>query len=116
MSDCSRVLGDILKTARENTGLSQIDVGRATGVDDRTILNIENYRGNPVFSNLYSLVRFYKIDPRVIFYPESRQESPKISQLRSLISDCTEEEAAAVYPVVQSAINMLRNNESRNVE
>lgn len=116
MSELSRMLGDVFKAARGKTGLSQSEVGRTAGVDSRTVLNIENYRGNPIFSNLYPLVRFYKLDPRILFYPELQQESPAISQLRTLINDCTEEEAAAIYPVVQSTINMLRNNNTRNVE
>lgn len=43
MSELSRWLGDVFKTAREKTGLSQQEVGQAAGVDNRTILNIENY-------------------------------------------------------------------------
>lgn len=109
MSALSHMLGDVFKTARGKTGLSQQEVGRAAGVDNRTVLNIENYRGNPVFSNLYALVRFYKMDPRILFYPELQQESPAVSQLIALISDCSEEEAARIYPVVQSALNMIRD-------
>lgn len=108
MSNLSRVLGDVFKSARGRTGLSQQQVAHAAGVDNRTILNIENYRGNPLFSNLFALVRFYKIDPRMIFYPELEQVSPELSQLIALVSDCTEEEAAKIYPVVQSALNMVR--------
>ena len=116
MSELSRMLGDVFKSARGKTGLSQQEVGRAAGVDNRTILNIENYRGNPLFSNLYPLVRFYKIDPRILFYPETQQDSPAISQLRALINDCTEEEAAAIFPIVESAINMVRNSAKRDIE
>ena len=115
MSELSRMLGDVFKAARGRTGLSQQEVGRAAGVDNRTVLNIENYRGNPLFSNLYPLVRFYKLDPRLIFYPEMHQETPAISQLRALINDCTEDEAAAIFPVVESAINMIRHNSVRDV-
>lgn len=116
MSDLSHMLGDVFKAARGKTGLSQQEVGRAAGVDNRTVLNIENYRGNPMFSNLYSLVRFYKMDPRVLFYPELQQESPAVSQLIALISDCTEEEAARIYPILQSAIDMLRYNNPSEVK
>lgn len=116
MSELSRWLGDVFKAARGKTGLSQQEVGRAAGVDNRTILNIENYRGNPLFSNLYPLVRFYKLDPRVLFYPEMQQDSPALSQLRAAINDCTEEEAAAIYPIVVSAIKMARNNAKHSIE
>lgn len=44
-----------------------------------------------------------------------QQESPAISKLRTLINDCTEEEAEAIFPIVESAINMARNNAKRDV-
>lgn len=116
MSECSRILGDVIKKAREKTGLSQYAAGRAIGVDNRTLLNIENYRGNPRFRNIFLIIRFFKIDPRVIFYPELQKESSALSRLQALISDCNEKEAAAIYPVVQSAIDMLRNTNANNVE
>lgn len=116
MSEFSRWLGDVFKAARGKTGLSQQKVGRDAGVDNRTILNIENYRGYPLFSNLYPLVRFYKLDPRILFYPEMQQESLAISQLRALINDRTEEESAAIFPIVESAINMVRNSTKRDIE
>lgn len=116
MSDWSHVLGDVIKKAREKAGLSQLETGRAVGIDNRTILNIENYRGNPRFCNIYPIIRFFKIDPRLIFYPELLEEAPALSRLQVLISECTEEEATAVYPVVQSAIEMLRNSTSRDIK
>lgn len=116
MSNLSRILGDVMKTARGKTDLSQQQVAKAAGVDNRTILNIENYRGNPLFSNLYALVRFYKLDPRVIFYPELQQQSPAVSRLNVLISDCTEEEAEKLYPLVQSALRMLRNDSPYSIQ
>lgn len=116
MSECTLVLGDVIKKAREKTGLSQYAAGRAIGVDNRTLLNIENYRGNPRFRNIFLIIRFFKIDPREIFYPELQKESSALSRLQALISDCNEKEAAAIYPVVQSAIDMLRNSNANNVE
>lgn len=113
MSDLSHMLGDVFKAASGKTGLFQQEVGRAAGVDNRAVLHIENHRGNPMFSNLYSLVRFYKMDPRVL---SLQQESPAVSQLIALISDCTEAEAARLYPILQSAIDMLRYNNPSEVK
>lgn len=116
MADFVRVLGDVVKKAREKMGITQLNLSRTSGVDHRTILNIENYRGNPKFKNLYPLIRTLKIDPNLIFYPELQQGSPAIHQLRALINDCSEEEATAIYPVVQSAINMLRDLDAQKVD
>ena len=115
MADLVRVLGDVVKKTREKAGLSQLNLSHVTGVDNRTILNIENYRGNPEYKNLYPIIRYLKIDPNQVFFPELQQSSPAIQQLRALISDCSEEEAAAIYPIVQSAINMLRDLDTHKV-
>ena len=75
----------------------------------RTIINIENYKGNPKLEVLYPLIRSLKIDAREIFYPEMQRESPALRQLRLLVEDCSEEEAATIIPVLQSVVAALRD-------
>ena len=99
MPEYSRPLGDAVKRARGKLGLTQNEVADAADVDVRTVLNIENYKGNPKMEVLFPLVRALKIDAREIFYPEIRRESPAIRQLRLLIEECSEEEAEAIIPV-----------------
>ena len=57
MRDFSLSLGDALKCTREKLGLSQRKVAEDAGIDTRTVLEIENYRGNPKLEVLYPLVR-----------------------------------------------------------
>lgn len=104
MQEYSRPLGDAVKRARGKLGLTQNEVADAADIDVRTVLNIENYKGNPKMEVLYPLVRALKIDAREIFNPEISRESPSICQLRLLIEECSEEEAAAIIPVFQSAL------------
>lgn len=61
------------------------------GVDPRTILNIENYKGNPKLSLLFSLLRVLKIDAWLVFNPEMKPSSPALVDLHCLINDCNEE-------------------------
>jgi len=65
---------------------------------------------------LYPLVRVLKIDPREIFHPEMQRESPAIRQLRFLIEDCTEQEAATLIPVIDSVLAALRANNPQKIE
>ena len=109
MSEYSRPLGDAVKRARGKAGLTQNEVADAADIDVRTVLNIENYKGNPKMEVLYPLVRTLKIDAREIFNPEMRRETPSLRQLRLLIEDCSEEEAAAIIPVFQSVLAALRD-------
>ena len=109
MPEYSRILGDVVKVARGKSGLTQAEVAVAIHRDTRTVLNIENYKGNPKLEVLYPLVRTLKIDAREIFNPEMQLDSPALRQLRLLVEDCSEEEAAAIIPVFQAALKMARN-------
>ena len=109
MYEYSRPLGDAVKRARGKLDLTQNEVANAADVDVRTVLNIENYKGNPKMEVLYPLVRALKIDAREIFNPEMCRETPALRQLRLLIEECSEEEAAAIIPVFQSVLTALRD-------
>ena len=109
MSEYARVLGDVVKVAREKEGLTQAEVAAAIDRDPRTVLNIENYKGNPKLEVLYPLIRVLKIDARDIFNPELRCQNPALHQLFVLISECSEEEAKAIIPIVKAAIELVQN-------
>ena len=57
-----------------------------------------------------------KIDAREIFNPEIRRESPALRQLRVLIEECSEEEAAAIIPVFESVLTALRDKNALPIE
>lgn len=99
MLDYAHTLGDAVKRARGKSGLTQSEVADAADVDVRTVLNIENYKGNPKMEVLYPLIRALKIDAREIFNPEMQRDTPALRQLRLLIEDCSEEEAASIIPI-----------------
>ena len=64
MPDYSRSLGDAVKRARGDLGLTQQEVADAADIDVRTVLNIENYKGNPKLEVLYPLIRVLKLDAK----------------------------------------------------
>ena len=109
MPDYSNTLGDAVRRARMKLDLTQSEVAESIDVDVRTVLNIENSKGNPKMEVLYPLVRALKIDAKEIFYPELQRDGAAISQLRLLIEDCSEEEAAAMIPVLKSVLAALRD-------
>lgn len=109
MPEYSRPLGDAVKRAREKMGFTQNEVAEKADIDVRTVLNIENYRGNPKMEVLYPLIRILLIDAREIFNSEMLRESPALCQLRLLIEECTEEEAVALIPIIQNVLHALRS-------
>lgn len=116
MTEYSRPLGDTVKQARTRLNLTQYEVAELIDVDSRTILNIENYKGNPKMEVLYPLVRALKIDTREIFTPEILRDSPSLRQLRILIEDCNEQEAAAIIPAVQAILEVLRSKNAQEIK
>lgn len=112
MPEYAQLLGNAVKTARRNMELTQLAVANSIDIDCRTVLNIENCKGNPKMEVLYPLIRTLHIDPWDVFYPEMQRRSPSICHLRLLVEECTEAEAEAMIPILQSVLNVLR---SRNV-
>lgn len=116
MSDYSHLLGDAVKTARAELGLTQEQVSGKIDADTRTIMNIENYKGNPKMKTLFPLIRLLKIDAREVFNPEMQRESPSIRQLRFLIEECNEQESAVLIPIIQAVLSALRAKDANQIE
>lgn len=112
MPDYSRSLGDAVKRARGDLGLTQQEVADAADIDVRTVLNIENYKGNPKLEVLYPLIRVLKLDAKEIFYPELQRESPALRQLRFLVEECSEEEAETIIPILRTVLDALHSKET----
>ena len=47
MQEFTQPLGDAVKKARDELGLTQEQVAGKADIDVRTVINIEKYRGNP---------------------------------------------------------------------
>ena len=116
MFEYSRPLGDTVKQARGRLGLTQNELAGMIDVDGRTILNIENYKGNPKMEVLFPLIRALKIDSREIFYPEISRQSPALRQLRLMVEECSEQEAELLINVFSSVISVLRSKGNISIE
>ena len=112
MYDFSYPLGNAVKNTRYQRGLTQLQVADMADIDVRTVMNIENYKANPKMEVLYPLIRALRIDARTIFNPELQRETPALQQLRLMIEECSEQEAEALIPVVESVIAALRTKDA----
>ena len=112
MHDFSRPLGDAVKSTRYLRGLTQAQVADMADLDVRTVMNIENYKANPKMNVLFPLIRVLRIDARAIFNPELQRETPALQQLRLVIEECSEEDAEALIPVVESVLSALHSKET----
>lgn len=111
MLEFARPLGDSVRDARQEQHLTQSKVAEQISIDARTIMNIENYSGNPKMEVLFPLLRELKIDPWYIFYPELENPSPAIRKLLILLKDCEEADIETLIPICQA---VLENLQSKN--
>ncbi len=116
MSDFAQPLGNAVKQARNRQELTQSQVADLIDIDMRTVLNIENYKGNPKMEVLYPLVRVLKIDPNEIFYPERLHTSSDLNYLHVLLDTCTEQEAVTLRPILETILAALRTNNSSKIQ
>ncbi len=80
-----------------------------SGVDYRTVHNIEKRKGNPSMKVLYPLIRALSIDPKDVFYPEKAHEAPACKQLRQMIEGCSEKEAIVLLHVNRGILEAMRS-------
>jgi len=102
-------LSDIIRHERLRADLTQDELAERVGVDPRTILKIENHRGNPKLEVLYPLIRALNIDANRVFYPELTQTSDELKQFHAFLSQCTAEEIHSLYQVCQAVLSVLKD-------
>ena len=116
MNDFSRPLGDAVKKARTELGLTQARVADQINIDARTVMNIENYNANPKMEVLYPLVRTLKVDPWDIFYPELQNRNAAFRQLQILLKDCSDEEIESLLPICRATLSVLRSKNTIKIK
>jgi DNA-binding XRE family transcriptional regulator len=112
MHDYIKNLATVVRTAREELGLSQAALAEQIGCDTRTILNIENNRGNPKFEILCQIISYLQISADKIFYPEISQTGVHKQQLLLKVQTCNETEAEYLLPMVDYLLEYAKSNKS----
>ena len=117
MNDFTKPLSNAIKQARKLHGLTQEQAAELAGIDTMNITKMESVsrNDNPELSTLYPVIRALSIDSQDIFYPEIKQDNPKIRHLQQLVSDCSEEEADALIPIIRELKLFLRSNGNKHI-
>ena len=81
MHDYVKNLAKVVRAAREEAHLSQAALAEQIGCDERTILNIENDRGNPKFEVLCQIIAYLHIPADRIFHSDTATDGVKKQKL-----------------------------------
>ena len=113
MHEFSESLGKVVKKARLNKGLSQKALAEMLKIDKRSILNMENGKGNPNMKTVYSLVRVLEIDPTEIFYPEFESGEDISDAVKAMVSPCNKSDRVMVLEIVRDIIITINRYRER---
>ena len=102
----SEILASVVRMAREQKDMTQSQLAEKTGVGTRTILDIENNRGNPRFDILVAIVQELGIPSDTIFHPRPIHFEEAMKRLALELDSCNEKEKGII---LDNAIHLARN-------
>ena len=110
MTDCVHLLGYSVRNSRTQLGLTQGDAAERAGLNIKTVLNIENFKGNPKFESVHPLIRALNIDSNTIFYPEIYDNDGTIHEMQVLMSQCSEQERRLLLHVCKAVLSGISSD------
>ena len=99
------MLGDIIKAARQKSGLTIEELANRLDITDRYIYRIENQGKKPSFDILYKLIRELGITPDLIFYPERTDNDSEIEDLIRRLYNCDERSLEVVKATAKALMD-----------
>ena len=116
MHDYVKNLAKVVRAAREEAHLSQAALAEQIGCDERTILNIENDRGNPKFEVLCQIIAYLHIPADQIFFPppDAATDGLKKQKLLLMLQEYNEQEAAEILPTIEYLLALIHKRGNSN--
>lgn len=97
-------LGEIIKTARDKSGLTVEELTARVGISERYLYRIENEGKVPKFEVLKKLVRELAIDANLIFYPEKPSKDSEAEDLVRMLYNCDDRSTKIVKATAKAAL------------
>lgn len=97
--------GDIIKNARQKSGLTMDELAERVKITSRYLYRIENEGKKPSFDVLYRLIRELSISPDLIFYPERPTKDSEIENLIRRLYNCDERSLEVIKATATALID-----------
>lgn len=109
---CSTAAATMLNLAGDGAQFARSRCSIPGGI----LTNIEKCESNTTLDVLCPLLELLEIDPREALCPTMTQESPSHFQFRTLIDNCSEQEAAALLAVCEAVLGTMRGRISDDIK
>lgn len=97
-------LGCIIKTARENAGITIEALANKVDITERYLYRIENEGKKPSFDVLHKLVRELNISADSIFYPEKPSKDSEVENLIRVLYNCDDRSMKIIKATAKAAL------------
>lgn len=104
-------LGDIIKSARQQNGITIETLADKVSITERYLYRIENEGKKPSYDVLYKLIRELSISPDSIFYPEKPAKDSEIENLLRILSECDERSLKVIKATAKALIDTTFENQ-----
>ena len=104
MHNKPETLGHIIKTARENAGITIEALANKVDITERYLYRIENEGKKPSFDVLHKLVRELNISADSIFYPEKPSKDSEIDDLVRMLYNCDDRSMKIIRATVKAVL------------
>lgn len=101
MQNTPEILGDVIKAARQRSGITMEELAYKVGVTERYLYRIENENKKPCFDVLFQLIRELSIFPDEIFYPEMNNVNLDLEQLIRMLYTLDPETLSIIKSIVE---------------
>ena len=110
MHNHPETLGDIIKSARQQNGITIEALADKVNITERYLYRIENEGKKPSYNVLYKLIRELSISPDSIFYPEKTAKDSELENLLRMLSKCDERSLKVIKATAKALIDTTFNN------
>lgn len=101
MQNTPEILGDVIKAARQRSGITMEELAYKVGVTERYLYRIENENKKPSFDILFRLIRELSISSDEIFYPEMNNVNLDLEQLIRMLYTLDPETLSIIKSIVE---------------
>ena len=108
----TETLGDVIKKARQKSGLTVEELADRIDVTIRYLYRIENQGQKPSYDVLYKLIRELSISPDLIFYPERSDKDSEIENLIRRLYSCDERSIEVIKATAIALIDTAQRKDS----
>lgn len=105
--DALKHLGNCIRTARNDCGLTQEELAEQTGRGLRHIQNIEAGIVNPSFEVLSSIIKRLGMSADILFNPELTKQEQDTKRFLGKLVNCTDEERDFLLEVLDFMVELF---------